>query len=151
MFISHLLIGCVMIALTVIIHAVATDRLLFVLERLGPVMFRAFRRLWKIPMLVITVLGVFLAHIVEIWLWAGLYYNFERDILKTFEDALYFSTVSFTTVGFGDIVLSADWRLLSSFEAANGFILFGWSTAFIFEIISKLYEDEKINRTDKKS
>lgn len=138
-----------MIALTVTIHAVATDRLLFILERLGPVMFGAFRRLWKIPMLIITVLGVFLAHIVEIWVWAALYYHFEHNILKTFEDALYFSTVVFTTVGFGDIVLSADWRLLSSFEAANGFILFGWSTAFIFEIISKLYEDEKINRTNK--
>lgn len=138
-----------MIALTVTIHAVATDRLLFILERLGPIVFGAFRRLWKIPMLIITVLGIFLAHIVEIWIWAALYYNFERDILKTFEDALYFSTVVFTTVGFGDIVLSADWRLLSSFEAANGFILFGWSTAFIFEILSKLYEDEKINRTNK--
>lgn len=147
MFFAHLLIGCVMVALTVIIHAVATDRLVILLEKVGPGMFRVFRRLWKIPLLIVTVLGVFLAHIFEIWLWAGLYYYFEHDILKNFEDALYFSTVSFTTVGFGDIVLSSDWRLLSSFEAANGFILFGWSTAFIFEIISKLYEDEKIHKT----
>ncbi|MBN8520609.1 MAG: two pore domain potassium channel family protein [Alphaproteobacteria bacterium] len=147
MFLSHLFIGCFMIAITVTIHAIATDRLLVLLEKIGPRMFHLFRRGWKIPMLIVTVLGVFLAHIIQIWIWAALYFYFEHDVLKNFETALYFSTVSFTTVGFGDIVLSPEWRLLSSFEAANGFILFGWSTAFIFEIISKLYEDDKIKKT----
>lgn len=42
-------------------------------------------------------------------------------------------------MGFGDLVLSEDWRLLSSFESVNGMILFGWSTAFIFEIVRQIY------------
>ena len=41
--------------------------------------------------------------------------------------------------GFGDVVLDEKWRLISSFQSANGFILFGWSTAFIFEIMSSRY------------
>jgi len=85
-------------------------------------------------------------HILPIRVWAILFYYLSPGELPTFESALYFSTSSFTTVGFGDVYLDETWRLLSSFEAANGFILFGWSTAFIFEIISKLYKDEQIKK-----
>lgn len=142
----QLLIGCFMIALTVTIHAVVLDRLVFVLEKLGPIIFKTFAHVWEIPLMVFTVLVVFLSHITQIWLWALLFLYLEPNILHNLETALYFSTSSFTTVGFGDVFLDEEWRLLSSFEAANGFILFGWSTAFIFEIISKLYKDEKIRK-----
>ncbi len=149
MLITQLLIGCFMIGLTVIIHAVALDRLVFLLEKLGPKAFKIFHQFWEIPLMVITVLVVFLAHIVQIWVWAILFYYLEPVILPDLEAAIYFSASSFTTVGFGDVYLDKDWRLLSSFEAANGFILFGWSTAFIFDIISKLYKDEKIRKNEK--
>ena len=81
-----------------------------------------------------------LGHVIEIWIWAIFYY-FTASIqeIPTLEAALYFSTSSFTTVGFGDLVLSEEWRLLSSFESTNGMILFGWSTAFIFELIRHVY------------
>lgn len=136
-----------MIGLTVVIHAVALDRLVNLLEKLGPHSFRHFKKSWEAPLMVITVLGVFLTHIVQIWIWAILFFYLEPDILPDLESALYFSTSSFTTVGFGDVYLDKEWRLLSAFESANGFILFGWSTAFIFEIISKLYKDEHIRKT----
>ena len=99
------------------------------------------------PILLVTVvLGIFLAHIVQIWLWAIFYLYIDVvEITDIEEAALYFSTSTFTTVGFGDIILDKDWRLVSSFQSANGFILFGWSTAFIFEIMSKLYEDDSRN------
>ncbi len=147
MLIEQLLIGCFMIGLTVIIHAISLDRLVIFLEQIGPKIFKIFNRLWKMPMMVMAVLGVFLTHILQIWLWAFLFYYLAPDILQDIETALYFSTSSFTTVGFGDIYLNKEWRLLSAFEAANGFILFGWSTAFIFEIISKLYKDDPIQKT----
>jgi voltage-gated potassium channel Kch len=52
-----------------------------------------------------------------------------------FERALYFSIVTYTTLGYGDIVLDENWRLLSSFQAANGIIIFGWTTAVIIVAI----------------
>ncbi|HPD83601.1 MAG: potassium channel family protein [Alphaproteobacteria bacterium] len=146
MLITQILIGCFMIGITVVIHAVALDRLVAFLEKLGPWAYKSFQNLWEIPLMVLTVLGVFLAHVIQIWIWAILFYYLSPAALPTFESALYFSTSSFTTVGFGDVYLSEKWRLLSSFEAANGFLLFGWSTAFIFEIISKLYKDETIKK-----
>jgi hypothetical protein len=142
----QLLIGCLMISVTVVIHAVALDKIVNLLEKTGPWAYKHFKRSWEIPLMVITVLGVFLTHIVQIWIWGVLFYYLAPDALPTFEAALYFSTSSFTTVGFGDVYLDETWRLLSSFEAANGFILFGWSTAFIFEIISKLYKDDHIKK-----
>ena len=143
----QLLIGCLMIGITVIIHAVALSGLLHSLKRIGPIFYHNFQKFWEIPIIIITVLGVFLTHVAQIWIWALLFLYLEPKILPDFESALYFATSSFTTVGFGDIYLDKEWRLLSSFTAANGFILFGCSTAFIFEIISKLYKDDRIRKT----
>lgn len=147
MLMTQLLIGCFMIGITVVIHAVALDRLVWLLEKMGPKAFKIFREFWEVPLMVTTVLAVFLTHIVQIWLWAILFLFLVPETLPDLESALYFSTSSFTTVGFGDVYLEKEWRLLSSFEAANGFILFGWSTAFIFEVISKIYKDEDIKKT----
>ena len=140
MLLIQFFIGAILICLTVIIHAVALDYLLTSLDHSKNKMRLVFKKHWKIPILVTAVLGVFVAHIVQIWIWAAFYLFI--GTLPDFEEALYFSTSTFTTVGFGDIFLDKTWRLLSSFQSANGFILFGWSTAFIFEVMSKLYEDD---------
>lgn len=139
MFFLQLVIGAMLISLTIVIHAFVLDRLMgFTMAVRNP--FRlAFRKFWKVLVLVIAVWAMFLSHIAQIWIWALFY--FVIDVLPDFQDCLYFSTVTFTTVGFGDIVLDKSWRLISSFQAANGFILFGWSAAFIFELMSSLYDD----------
>ena len=148
MFFLELLIGGTLISITVVIHAVALDYIMSRLERWGPTLYKIFKKAWKTAILTFTVLGVFTAHVVQMWLWAAFYWGV--GAIPTFEAALYFSTSTFTTVGFGDIVLEKDnWRLISSFQAANGFILFGWSTAFIFEIMSQLYRNGTIKKMDK--
>ncbi|UCC83503.1 MAG: two pore domain potassium channel family protein [Gemmatimonadota bacterium] len=75
------------------------------------------------------VLVMFLATLIEAGLWATVYVVL--GAISEFEKALYFSTVTYTTLGYGDVVLGSEWRLLSSFEAANGVIMFGWTTALI--------------------
>lgn len=144
LFIEQLVIGTIMIVLTVFLHAVVLDRLIILLEHSGPYFFKLFRKLWRSSLLIMTVLGIFISHVVQIWGWAGLY--LALDALPDLEESLYFSTSTYTTVGYGDVVVGKDWRLLSSFQSANGFILFGWSTAFIFEIMSKLYDKDQIKR-----
>ena len=59
-------------------------------------------------------------------------------IFQSLEPAVYFSLIAFTTVGFGDIVLTPQWRILSGMVAANGLLLFGFSTAFLFEVMVRL-------------
>ena len=54
------------------------------------------------------------------------------------EEAIYFSIVSFTTLGLGDVVIEGDWRLLSGFVATNGLILFALVTAFLIQAMSRI-------------
>lgn len=74
---------------------------------------------------------------IDVFLWACVYKL--RGALPDFEDALYFSTVTFSTVGYGDIVLDRESRLLATFEAINGWIIFGWATAMLLIVIQRLH------------
>jgi len=91
--------------------------------------------------LAVFVLWMFLATIIEVWIWALLYLIL--GAITTLEKAVYFSTVTFTTLGFGDITLDQEWRLLSSFEAANGLLMFGWTTALVFAAVQWVYAGRK--------
>ena len=75
------------------------------------------------------VLILFAATLIEASAWAAVYVAL--GAISNFEEALYFSMVTYTTLGYGDVVLSDQWRLLSSIEAANGLITFAWTTALI--------------------
>lgn len=133
-------IGFILIAITVILHAITTDLLLPRIQGIKRMLrgnMRAFRSAFALVVIAAIIFGVM---IIDIWLWALFYISVEA--LPDFETALYFSTCTFTTVGYGDIVLDSKWRLLSSFEAANGFLIFGWSTALIFEVVYKIYGSE---------
>ncbi len=73
----------------------------------------------------------------SIWIWA--YFLYWTGALADLELSLYFSLVSFTTLGFGDILLEKPYRLLSGMMAADGLILFGLTTAFLIEFIRSLH------------
>jgi hypothetical protein len=88
-------------------------------------------------MLALFVLWLFLATLLEVWAWALLY--LALNTVGSVEEAAYFSMETFSTLGFGDITLEKQWRLLSSFEAANGLLMFGWSTALVFAAVQWIY------------
>ena len=141
---SQLIFAALLITTTVVIHAVVQERLIELLEWVSPKLGTIFGTMWKIPVTVIAVMGILFALIIEMWLWALFLYA-TNEGLHSVETALYFSASTFTTLGFGDIVLTPQWRLLASFEATNGLLLFGWSTAFLFEVISNIYRNDKIS------
>jgi voltage-gated potassium channel Kch len=84
-----------------------------------------------------VVIVMFIATVLESAWWAANYLYL--GALETFEAAMYFSMVTYTTLGYGDITLGEEWRLLAAFQAANGVIIAGWSTALVFAVIQKLY------------
>jgi flagellar biosynthesis protein FliQ len=94
-------------------------------------------KLWPTVATVVWVLFLLVPVIVDVMLWASVYRLL--GALPTFEESTYFSIVTFTTVGYGDIVLSPDFRLLATFEAVNGWIIFGWATALVMIVIQRLY------------
>ncbi|WP_245483320.1 potassium channel family protein [Mesorhizobium sp. M7A.F.Ca.US.002.01.1.1] len=124
----NLLIGTVVISLTVLVH---TFGLIAVTHAMGYLVarFRMHGRRSRIVAMISVVMGLFAVMTVEVWLWAELYRLL--DIFADFETALYFSTITFSTVGYGDIVPAHQWRVLAALEGVNGFLLIGWSTAYL--------------------
>ena len=133
--IANLILATVMVAVTVSVHYGGLVTLLGLLRNRP-------RRTANRPLVLqgsavlFVVLSLMLLHAVEIWLYAGLYRI--AGAIPDLETALYFSTASFTTIGYGDVVLGPDWRLIGAIEGANGLLLFGWSTAFLTTTTSQL-------------
>lgn len=79
-----------------------------------------------------------------VWLWAVTLYLLE--IFIDFEAAVYFALVAFTTLGFGDILLPQEWRLLGGLAAANGLLLFGLLTAILVETLRETRSRQRRSR-----
>ena len=77
---------------------------------------------------------VLVLHLLEISLWAFIYVGVQS--LPNLDTAFYFSAVTYTTTGYGDIVLPDAWRMVGAVEALTGILMCGWSTAFFFTVVS---------------
>ena len=135
--------GIGMMVLTVIIHALfmvgAARMAKWRRDRLG----RPQNEVIKAVLVSGMTLWMFLAIAIEAGLWALLYlYDPMIANLPNLETAFYFSMVTFTTLGYGDVVLTDHWRTLASIQAANGVIIFGWTTALIFYFIQRIYTEK---------
>jgi len=71
-----------------------------------------------------------------VWLWALAYYAL--GVFSTLEEAVYFSLVSFTTLGYGDVLLHPEWRILGGMSAANGLLIFGLMTALLVDALRQV-------------
>lgn len=134
MLIMQLTVASLMVVLTVLVHLSG----LTVTMRLLRARRARSHLLQRRPLLVLTIatLGVFAVHTIEIWLFALLYRLLGS--FNSFEEALYFSTVTYATIGYGDFTLPHAWRVLGAIEGATGVIMLGWSTAFLVSLLSQL-------------
>jgi hypothetical protein len=133
-----LVVSAIPVACTILIHAlplIATVRFVRREKKLG----RIGRGFW-VDLLIVaqTISFAFLAHLIEIGCWAILFVFCGE--FSEFGIAYYHSAVNYTTLGYGDLVMSPAWRLLGPVEAANGALMFGVSTAMIFAVIQRLIE-----------
>ena len=140
----QLAIATGMILFTVIMHASLYEVLFTTLQGLARRLHGIFGGIWKIVTLSSVVLVVFLLHVFTIWLWAHLLLFLDVEPLADLETALYFTTCTYTTVGYGDVVAENDWRLLAATISADGLILAGWTVAFLYEIMNKLHSRDVI-------
>jgi Ion channel len=90
-------------------------------------------------LLLILVFSVVISlHLIETAIWAGFYYG--NSLFETYETALYFSLGTYSTIGYGDVVLPDRWRLLGGIEGISGVLLCGLSGAFIFVVVNALFQ-----------
>ena len=133
--ISKLLIAWCLLALTVTIHAAGLSAML---RRMPSSAAPTDTRFWPVTWRLVTVAWwLVLLHLAEIAVWA-LFYWWQK-CLPDAESSFYFSGVTYTTVGYGDLVLPQEWRLLGPVEALTGILMCGLSTGFFFAVVSRMY------------
>jgi Ion channel len=145
--ISKLLLGLAVMAGCVVVHA---SGLTWALRRLraprhhGP-------QFWQLTWISIRVAAwMILCHLIEICLWGVLYVW--RGAMPDLQTAFYFSVVTYTTTGYGDLVLPPDWRIVGGIEALTGILMCGASTAFFFAVLARVHAldvEPKAERPDK--
>lgn len=136
MLLHNLLVSTGMVGGTVVLHFFGLAALIAVLNAPLPRRLRAGGGVQRGLTILFTVFGLVLLHTGEIWAYAALYLSLGE--FSSLEAALYFSTTSFSTLGYGDITLSHDHRLIGAIEGANGFLLIGWSTAFLVSVTARM-------------
>ncbi|MGE0180136.1 MAG: ion channel [Sphingomonas sp.] len=132
----ELVIAAVMVLLTVAIHGLGLAALVRLLRleaqeeeahRASPFASRSM------VMMLAIVIGLFVLHGVEIWLYAGLYHAL--GAVADLRTAVYFSTITYGAIGYSDAAILPDWQLVAAIEGINGVLLIGWSTAFFVRVI----------------
>lgn len=123
-------------ALTVVIHGVGTMAATGRID--GRLTAQAQPTRFRIELLMAQLVGtLLLLHLAEAIVW-GLFFRWV-DALPDLESAAYFSLASYTTVGYGDVVVGKPWRILGPLEAAVGVLMLGWSTGVLVAAIGRVY------------
>ena len=141
---QHILVGFVLVGVTVAIHSVGTLSLMRWLIRKYAGHDGLWRSHQRIAVFVQTAVALLSLHMVEIFTWAIAYLLLSKvTLIHTLEGAVYFSLITFTTLGYGDITLPTDVRILSGIEAMSGIFVFGWSTALFFAVMQRAFTTRK--------
>ncbi len=132
----ELLISSGLIAATTFVHAIFIAGSAAVFRASARNVWGPARFVRDSVMLAALSLWLMAAHVIAMWMWAITF--IQLGIYSNMEAALYFAAVSYTTLGFGDVLLPEEWRLLAGASAANGLLLFGLSAAFMVETNARL-------------
>ena len=122
-----------LVVLTVTIHAIGFDLLLRAMARSRTLAASGIRRVGG--SLIVLTCWLVIIHAAEIAAWALFYWW--QDCVPDAESAVYFSGVTYTTVGYGDLVLPREWRMLAPLEALTGILMYGLSTGLFFALVSR--------------
>lgn len=137
MIIETILFGSLLIVATTAFHGFFTALLLDGLRAIH-VDHWAQRNHWtRTGVLAGLVLALFLAAVAEAGMWGGVYLY--AGVIEGTERAMYFSLVTYTTLGYGDITLEGAWGLLAACQAALGLFIFGWSTAILIAAVQRIH------------
>jgi hypothetical protein len=130
----QLLVGAAVSALNIAIHALVMTSVVKVAHALTA--GKTSQSALLLPSVMIGTMSVLMAaHVCEIGVWALAYLTV--DAVPEGTGLLYFAFVNYTTLGYGDVVPLPDWELLGPFTAMTGILMFGWSTAVMFEVLRR--------------
>ena len=128
------LVGAVASGCNIAIHALVMVVVIRVARRADE-LATAYQTFRLMAVMIATVTVLMTAHLAEVLVWSLTYATV--DVAPEGADLVYFAFVNYTTLGYGDVTPVKRWSLLGPMTAMNGVLMFGWSTAVIFEILRK--------------
>ena len=128
------LVGTAISVCNIAIHALVMAAIIRV-ARIASETATSRQSLRLISVMIVTVSVLMGAHLAEVLLWSVAYAIV--SVAPPGTDLIYFAFVNYTTLGYGDVVPLQSWRLLGPMTAMNGVLMFGWSTAVIFEVLRR--------------
>ena len=141
---TPLIVGCVMIASLVLVQAIAITAIVRLVRRQAPRANAVADWMHNVGVFARALLLIVGAQLVQIAAWAALFVGCGE--FSDFSTAFYHSAVNFTTLGYGDIVMSRAWRLLGPLEAVAGMLMFGVSTAVLFGVTERLIRLSEVHK-----
>ncbi|MEM6373242.1 MAG: potassium channel family protein [Pseudomonadota bacterium] len=135
----QILFGSALLTLCALTHVGLVAIAIPVMRRVGATLSHAARTMRSAVVLGLGVLTILLAHTVQVWIWALVFLL--SDALNTFPDSFYFAMVTYTTLGYGDLVLGEGLRIFATFAAVTGLLTFGISTAFLISLLTALFPE----------
>jgi Ion channel len=126
------LVGAVASICNIAIHALVMVAVINV-TRVVDELVTTYQTLRLIAVMIATVTVLMIAHLAEVLVWSLIYVV--TSAAPEGNDLIYFAFVNYTTLGYGDVTPVERWHLLGPMTAMNGVLLFGWSTAVIFEVL----------------
>lgn len=144
--VKPLLVGACAVLCTIFIHAMLLGATVNFFRREARLHRAGVRYLIDLTIVVAVTSFAFVAHVVEAAVWAWVFMLCGE--FQQFAPAYYHSAVNYSTLGYGDVVMSASWKLLGPIEAADGALMFGVSTAMIFAVIVRLMKTRFVELRD---
>lgn len=141
---NHLVIAFALMAITVAIHLLGGLAVVLLLRH--KISVEPHQSLLRALRIVVELFAaLLLLHLIQVGVWAAMY---QWQIGWDFDTAIYFSTVTYATIGYGDVVPPPEWRLVAATEGLTGVLMLGWSSAMIYSLVSRLLDTTKFRRPD---
>ena len=141
-----LTVGAGAVLCTIFIHSLALGATVNFFRRETKLGRAGMRYMVDLSIVVLVMSFAFVAHAIEVAVWASLFMACGE--FQGFAAAYYHSAVNYSTLGYGDVIMSPAWKLLGPLEAADGSLMFGVSTAMIFAVIQRLIQTRFVDLRD---
>ncbi len=149
---NSIIVGLLMASVTIAIHASGTIFWINYLRHFGRRTPHRNVGLNRLRILCTTATALLTLHILEVVVWGFIYMLLVGGkAFDTFEEAVYFSTVTFASLGYGDVVIAGPWRLLSAIQSMIGLLAFGWSSALLFAVVQNMLQANENTTKDSNS
>lgn len=143
----QILFGTALLSICAVLHVLLVSKAMVTIAELSKKV-KNLRHNWRMPLFVGSTFAIVVfSHTIQVWIWAIAFRW--QDAIPDWASSVYFSMVTYTTLGYGDITLGPEHRVFATFSAVTGLLTFGLSTAFLVGLVTRILSDSAHSEREK--